>query len=333
MSFGLYYDFRCTEAEPAALTRRWAGILDQVAFAEEIGFGSVWISEHHFTDDGYASSPLTLLGALSARTTTMWLGTNVMVLPVHHPLRLAEEALTVDALSGGRLRLGVGMGYREEDLRPFGTTLGQRRTRFEAALDVLVPALRGEAVDGVRVSPAPVRAGGPPLWLGALSPPAVERAAARADGLLSVLPDQTAAYVEARRRLGQDDGQVAVGTQWIVADDPERAWAALAPSLLYQANAYVAFGMFGAGATPFTEAGQLVELGLYRLMDGAEAVAELRRIIAAGPVVDCFSWSLYPGESLEAAADRLEYFATRVIPAVAATPDPSGDAATRRPRS
>ena len=97
------------------------------------------------------------------------------MLPVHHPLRLAEEALTVDALSDGRLRLGVGLGYREPEFAPFGTSMRERRHRFEAALDVLRRAFDGEPVapDGdVRVSPRPVRDGGPELWIGALSSPA-----------------------------------------------------------------------------------------------------------------------------------------------------------------
>ena len=104
LSFGLYYDFRVLDPEPRALTTRWQGILDQVCWAETLGFGSVWVSEHHFLPDNYASSTLALLSALAVRTERMWLGTNVLVLPLHHPLRLAEDALTVDALSGGRLR-------------------------------------------------------------------------------------------------------------------------------------------------------------------------------------------------------------------------------------
>ena len=80
----------------------------------------------------------------------MWLGTNVLVLPVHHPLRLAEEALTVDALSGGRLRLGVGLGYRAPEFAPFGTSMRARRRTFEEHWDVLRRACRGEAVDADR---------------------------------------------------------------------------------------------------------------------------------------------------------------------------------------
>jgi alkanesulfonate monooxygenase SsuD/methylene tetrahydromethanopterin reductase-like flavin-dependent oxidoreductase (luciferase family) len=315
LTFGVYYDFRCIDEEPAALTQRWQGIVEQVRWAEQLGFGSVWVSEHHFVDDAYASSTLTLLGALAAVTARMWLGTNVLVLPIHHPLRLAEEALTVDALSDGRLRLGMGLGYRAADLEPFGVSLSQRRRRFEESFDVLRRACRGEPVDSVRVSPRPVRDGGPELWIGALSETAIERAARRADGFVCVLPDQVSLYVEARRRLGLDEGRVAIGNQWIVAEDPERAWAAAASHVMYQVNGYIDFGMFGP-MPRLTDPQQVLDMGMYQLLDGPQAAAELVRQIGTGPVIDCFSWTLFPGEPIDQAAQRLEYFARAVIPAV-----------------
>lgn len=99
IDLGLYYDFRHPH--------RWPEILEQIAWAESIGFASVWISEHHFREDGYASGTMPLAAAISQHTSTLQIGTNLVVLPVHEPIRLAEDALTVDALSGGRLRLGL----------------------------------------------------------------------------------------------------------------------------------------------------------------------------------------------------------------------------------
>lgn len=328
VTFGAYYDFRCVDPEPAALTKRWQAIIEQVRWAEQIGFGSVWVSEHHFVDDAYASSTLTLLAALAVATERMWLGTNVLVLPVHHPLRLAEEALTVDGLSGGRLRLGLGLGYRAADLEPFGVSLRQRRRRFEESFDTLRAACRGEAVDGMRVSPRPVRDGGPELWIGALSEPAIERAARIGDGFVCVLPEQVATYVDARRRLGLDDGRVTLGNQWIVADDPERAWAAVGPHVMYQVNAYIDFGMFGP-IPRLDDPRQVLDMGMYQLLDGPAAANELERQIDSGPVIDCFGWTLFPGEPVDEAAERLEYFARTVIPHVrarlSASPSASAD--------
>ncbi len=323
LTFGLYYDFRSLDPEPAALTTRWQGILEQVAWAESIGFGSVWVSEHHFLDDNYASSTVTLLAALAARTERMWLGTNVLVLPVHHPLRLAEEALTVDAISGGRLRLGVGLGYRAQEFAPFGTSMRARRRTFEEHWDVLRRACRGDAVDAdgaVRVAPRPVRDGGPELWIGALSMPGIERAARLGDGFVCVLPTQIPEYVDVRRRLGLDDGRVTVGNQWIVAEDPERTFAAIGHHVLYQVNKYIEYGAFGPPELipRLTDPHQVIEQGHYRLLDAATAADELVTIIASGPVVDCFGWTLFPGEALDSAAARLEYAAQHVMPAVRA---------------
>ena len=321
LTFGVYYDFRCLDAEPAALTRRWQGIVEQVRWAEQLGYGSAWVSEHHFVDDNYASSTLTLLAALAVATDHMWLGTNVLVLPVQNPLRLAEDALTVDALSGGRLRLGLGLGYRAADLEPFGASLRGRRRRFEDGFRVLRRACHGEPVDGVRVSPRPVRDGGPELWIGALSPPGIERAARLGDGFVCVLPNQIGDYVEARRKLGLADGRIALGNQWIVAEDPERAWAAVGNAVLYQVNRYIDFGIFGPpGSVPrLTDPQQVLDINQYRLLDGPAAVDELVRQVRSGPVVDCFSWTLFPGEPLTQAAERLEYFASHVMPAVRET--------------
>ena len=316
-TFGVYYDFRCLDPAADALTRRWRAIVEQVRYAEELGFGSAWVSEHHFVDDAYASSTLTLLAALAVTTERMQLGTNVLVLPVHHPLRRAEAALTVDARSGGRLRLGVGLGDREADLAPFGVSLRQRRARFEGSIRILRDALAGEPVDGVRVSPRPVRDGGPERWIGGLSKPAIERAARVADGFVCVLPPQVPAYVAARRRLGLDDGGVALGNQWIVTDDPERALATVGPYVLHQVNGYIDLRMFGPpDAVPrLTDPHQLVDRGLYRFLDAAAAVDELVAQLT-GPVVDLFSWTVFSGEPMEQATDRLEYVAAKVIPAV-----------------
>jgi alkanesulfonate monooxygenase SsuD/methylene tetrahydromethanopterin reductase-like flavin-dependent oxidoreductase (luciferase family) len=340
-TFGLYYDFRHVSSDAPGLTDRWRGIVEQITWAESRGFGSVWLSEHHFLPDDYASSTMTLLAAIAMRTERMHLGTNVLVLPVHEPLRLAEEALTVDALSGGRLRLGVGLGYRAPEFPPFGTTMAARRRRFEGALEVLRHAFRGDpvyvAADGseTRVSPRPVRAGGPELWIGALSSPAIERAARLGDGFLCVLPEQMAEYVETRRSLGLDDGRVAIGNQWIVAEDPEREFARIGQHVLYQVNAYAEYGAFGPPelVPRLTDPQQVVDQGHYRLLDAAAAATELRGQIASGPVVDCFGWTLFPGEPLESAAARLEYFAQHVIPAVRGAGDPTaaGSTTTERP--
>ncbi|MEV4105827.1 LLM class flavin-dependent oxidoreductase [Nonomuraea sp. NPDC049649] len=157
--------------------------------AEEAGFDSFWVSEHHGLPDGYLPSPLTLLAALAPATSTLALGTGVLLAPLHHPLRIAEDAAVVDQLSGGRLILGLGIGYAAHEYAAFGVDPATRGAR----LDALVPALRaawsGEPVHspelglgGVRVTPPPARP--IPIWLGGYAPRAVRRAGLLADGHL-----------------------------------------------------------------------------------------------------------------------------------------------------
>lgn len=127
VKFGLLYDFR----NPAAWRRPWAShyqaILDQIVSVDRGGqFDSIHLSEHHFVDDGYTPSVLSLATAVSALTDRIEIGTNILQLPLHDPLRVAEDSLTADVVSHGRFRLGVGVGYREAEFLGFGTSLSDR---------------------------------------------------------------------------------------------------------------------------------------------------------------------------------------------------------------
>src|SRR6266542_238490 len=117
--------------------REYRQMLDLVRLAETIGFDSAWVSEHHGSSDGYMSSLLPTLAAFAAATERIELGTGVMLAPFHHPLRLAEDAATVDLLSGGRLILGLGLGWREEEFRMFGLPVADRVRRTVETVDIL----------------------------------------------------------------------------------------------------------------------------------------------------------------------------------------------------
>ena len=137
MEFGLLYDFRNPPQWRLPNERLYAQTIEQVVFAEQLGFDAVWISEHHFLEDGYCPSLLAVAAHIAARTSRMRIGTSVLLLPFHDPLRVAEDAATVDILSGGRLDLGIGLGYRAEEFEVFGVPRRQRPSRFEESLAIL----------------------------------------------------------------------------------------------------------------------------------------------------------------------------------------------------
>ncbi len=323
-AIGLYYDFR----NPPRWRRPWGelyrAVIDQVARAErDLGIGSVWISEHHLAEDGYTPSPLTLAAAIAVRTESVRIGTSITILPLQHPVRLAEDALTVHALASGRFRLGVGLGYRAVEFAGLGVPLADRRGRLEEGLHVLRAALDGHAIEHrghhydlgcIRVTPEPLDAG-PELWVGGFAPAAIRRAAPLADGMLLPIPDLWPLYVEECRRAGRSP-RVAAGYHWIVAEDPEAEFHRVAPHLLHQVNEYGIHGAYGAPDRfrPLTDEEDLRRFGLYELLDADGAARRIAEVAALGYVEDVHWWTLFPGEPIEQADRRLAYLAAEVLP-------------------
>jgi alkanesulfonate monooxygenase SsuD/methylene tetrahydromethanopterin reductase-like flavin-dependent oxidoreductase (luciferase family) len=172
---------------------RYQDLAPIAAAAEAAGFDMFWASEHHDFDDGYLPSPLVGLAAAASATRTIGLGTGLSLGPLAHPLRLAEDAVVVDHLSGGRLVLGLGIGYAPEEYRMFGIPMEQRGRRLAETIDILRRAWRGErfsfegqvfSLTDVRVRPASLRPEGIPIWLGGYAARAIERAGRMADGHL-----------------------------------------------------------------------------------------------------------------------------------------------------
>jgi len=157
---------------------RYRESLVLAAEAERLGFDSVWLSEHHFFADGYTPSLLVQAAAIAARTDRLAIGTGVLLAPLHNPVRLAEDAATAQLLSGGRLILGIGQGWRREEFDGLGVLYAGRHLR----LDEIVATLR-TAWDEGKVTPTPDPP--PPIWIGGMSEPAVRRAARLGDAYLA----------------------------------------------------------------------------------------------------------------------------------------------------
>ncbi|HXG64591.1 MAG TPA: LLM class flavin-dependent oxidoreductase [Blastocatellia bacterium] len=157
--------------------------------AEEAGFELAVVGEHHHSPDGYLPSALTFCAALAARTGRMTVASDVMQLPMWHPLHVAEIGSVIDNISRGRLILGVGLGQR--DRSAFGVPSKGIAARFEESVEVIRRAWASETFsfqgdhyqfENVRVSPRPAQPGGPPIWVGAISTPGLLRAGRIGDG-------------------------------------------------------------------------------------------------------------------------------------------------------
>ncbi len=187
MDFGLIWPFRNPPIGDG--TRSTADVyhdsLDEIVAAEDMGYASAWLTEHHFCDDDYLPSVMPVLGAAAVRTSTIRLGPYVLQSPLHDPVRLAEDAAVVDVLSRGRLDLALGVGYREDEFAGLSIDRRKRGRRHEESTQILLRAwqdgpmsFEGDVftVPEVDVTPKPVQQ--PiPIWLGGTSRPVLERVA------------------------------------------------------------------------------------------------------------------------------------------------------------
>ena len=232
MRFGLFGGAQSSPSDPAAGYRDY---LDYLLEAESLGYHGCFLTEHHFTGWGQVSAPLHMLTWLAARTTTMRLGTAVMVLAWHNPMLLAEQAATVDVLSGGRLDLGVGRGYRHNEFHGFAIDDAEAEARFEESLDVMTRAWtsaerfshqgRFWRFDDAVLEPPPLQRPHPPLWVSAGRDSSIIRAAERGHHLLldqftpvDIVGQRIALYRQTVERAGRvfDPMSVAVARDLFV---------------------------------------------------------------------------------------------------------------------
>lgn len=326
-TFGLWYDFRNPDRN-RPFSSFYAEVLDQIGWAEQRGLGSVWLTEHHFCADGYSPSPFVLGSAIAQRTSRMRIGTNLIVSPLHNPVRLAEDAATLSLLSGGRFDLGVGQGYWAQEFEAFGRQLRHRPSLLEEGVEVIRRAWSGSSegftgrryrLPAVAVTPVPEHP--PQLLVGAMADVAIERAARIGDGFLSTQNAHQASYLAAVERLGRpvEDARIYAGQWAIIADDPERVWSRIGHHALDQLNQYISWGAFGPPdeVPRFTDAAQIVEAGAYQLMDAETAVTELTALLRERPQIkDLHFWAQLPGEPVESGSERIAYLADKVVPAV-----------------
>ena len=230
MKFGIYSSI----ADPPAgedLPRCVDEVIEEAKLAEQAGFDSCFFGEHHQDKDGFLPSPLIVCTAVAASTTKLRVGTSVILLPLHHPVRLAEDVVTLDIISKGRVTVGVGLGYQQADFDAFGVNMADRVNLFEEKVEIIRRCWSGEEfsfngkhhkIDNLTVRPDPIQKPNPPLWIGASAPVSARRAAHIADGIVttpSTTLDNTASlidhYNKAAVAVGKTPTPIIMRDAWV----------------------------------------------------------------------------------------------------------------------
>jgi alkanesulfonate monooxygenase SsuD/methylene tetrahydromethanopterin reductase-like flavin-dependent oxidoreductase (luciferase family) len=248
--FVIRYDLRVPPGVHLTHADQYRTAIEMANWADERGFAAVALSEHHDTDDGFMSSPLTIAAAILGSTNHLLCNISALLVPLHDPIRLAEEIATIDLIAPGRLSVVAGLGYRPSEFEMFGKDLRARAKDFEEAIALMLAAWAGGEVTyrgrRVRVMPLPATKPHPDLRIGGSVPAAARRAARLRLPYVPALhdPELTDIYLAEAARIGFDAPLPAVGTGpglVLVTPDPDRLWARIGDQLLYDAQVYMSW--------------------------------------------------------------------------------------------
>ena len=331
VKFGYQLDFRNPPGSGRSFATLYGDSLEQVELAEALGFDSIWLTEHHFTDDGYLPAMLPAAAAIAARTKRVTIGTFVLLAPFQHPLKLAEDAAVVDVISNGRLRLGLGQGYRQEEFDGFGVPRAERLGRTLETIEILKLAWTGKrfSFDGkyfhfkdVRVLPTPASHPHPELLWGAGAPKAIRRAAKMGLSFACVGGrKEMGIYTEALKEAGRNPADFSLVNSRVVyiATTAQEAWNEVGDALMYQAEHYGKWLSAAAGTTDMSKV--LIRPDPERLKHTSilgppeEVRARITAVIESGPITDLITVAQLPGLDPAKARRSLERFGREVLPA------------------
>jgi len=307
--------------------------LEEVTKAEELGFDSVWMEEHHSVTNHYWPSPLVVLAGFATRTSRLTLGTDILVAAFHNPVRLAEDAAVLDVMSGGRFTLGIAIGYKPDEFSLYGVELEKRGARFEEQLAIIKGLWTQErisfkgayyTVDG-RLEPKPVTKPHPPMWIGGWGDITLRRAATLADNWIPGPTADLKRLLEGKKRFL--DNRRAAGrsqpiTEWpltrdlIIADTDRKARE------LAEAHIMIAYRREYAGGWrhPFIDASIATDLD--RLMEDRfiiggpdQCVRKIRRFVEEYGMTHLICRTFFPGMAHEHIMRELELIVREVAPA------------------
>jgi probable F420-dependent oxidoreductase len=246
MKFGIYSSI-ANPPRGEQLDRCVDEVIAEAQLAEESGFDSCFFGEHHQDKDGFLPSPLIVATAVAAQTRRLRVGTSVILLPLHHPVRVAEDVITLDIVSKGRITLGVGVGYQAADFQAFSVPMEQRATLFEEGVEIIRRCWKGEpfsfhgthyTLENLHIRPRPLQTPAPPLWIGASVPTAVRRAGRLADAFVATPSTNLEStvrlvdmYRQAALQAGREPQVVLMRDAW-VAQSRAEAEAVYGPEVM-----------------------------------------------------------------------------------------------------
>jgi alkanesulfonate monooxygenase SsuD/methylene tetrahydromethanopterin reductase-like flavin-dependent oxidoreductase (luciferase family) len=342
LRFGLIWPFRNPDFARVPWDELYRDHFELIVESEALGYDHAWLTEHHFVDDGYSPSLLTIGGAVAARTTRIRIGTFVLLLPLHNPVEVAEDTATLDLISGGRFDLGVGLGYRKGEFESQGVSRAGRGTRMEESLEVIRRLLSDETVtfDGekvkvrdLRIVPPALQRPHTPMWVGGIAPKAVDRAARMGFNFLcGGHTDPAIEYAEALRRHGRDpqDYRVAGMRVIYVAPTREQAWEIAARAVHHTAACYLQWyveenddpaGAYAEMMRSMSSVDEILEQQSFNFF-GEESlvgtpedvIPKIEEYVTRGGITDLVCALPLGGISTEDIRAGMELFAREVIP-------------------
>jgi probable F420-dependent oxidoreductase len=313
--------------------------VERCVTAERAGFDSVWTSEHHFVDDGYMPSLVVLCAAIAQATKTVEIGTAVLLAPLYHPLRLAEDAATVDLISNGRFILGIGAGWRPEEFEALGIDPVERAARMRETIAILRGAwgdrpfsFKGKHFDVANLNVTPKPAHDVPIWVGGFAPSAIRRAGRLADGFLGSTSGTSGiegfvgakeVALEGVRAAGRDPAKFSFALHVpVYVQDGGDAWSAVKPYYHYLRWKYGdmagAHGSASANSPPPMGAEEEEQLrGTIICGDPQHVTREIGAFRdALGDDVHFICRSDFPGMPQAQELELIDALATKVFPAL-----------------
>jgi len=258
MKVGLYIMTQFTPEADVALEKN--KLIEQVRHARDAGFSSLWVPHHYLTQPMQMLAPIPMLAYLAREAEGMMIGPNILVMPLLNPAHVAEDAVTLDLISGGRYILGMGVGYREAEFSTFNVPLKERAQRLTESVEIMRRlwtedrvTYRGKIfdVEDLGIGLKPLRPGGPPIWIGGVVDAAVKRAARIGDAWLitnfahlDALVPQMKMYRKTLEEVGKPfPEEVPITRECYIGPTRQKALEECKAALQYKYGAYSSWGL------------------------------------------------------------------------------------------